>query len=203
MSTRKNPQRRSQAERRARTRGAVLESATRLFGEKGYDATSLEDIAADCGTTIRPIYHYFGGKQQLFAAVNDAMEERILISQASSAPAADAAAGVSAWRAFLALCREPGFRQVVLVDAPHVLGRARWADGPVPRATLERLRGSELGEGANGRLVARVLVAALGEAALAIAESDDPAAMSRAADELAERVIPALLPTSTPVPEKS
>ena len=36
-------------------------------GEKGYADTSLEAIAADCGLTIRPIYHYFGNEKDLFS----------------------------------------------------------------------------------------------------------------------------------------
>ncbi|MEN8161469.1 MAG: helix-turn-helix domain-containing protein [Myxococcota bacterium] len=203
MSVPRKPQRRSQAERRARTRGAVLESATRLFGEKGYEATSLEDIAADCGTTIRPIYHYFGGKRQLFAAVNEALEERILSGQQASVAKGGASGGVAAWRSFLELCRDAAFRQIALVDAPHVLGRTHWAKGPVTRATLERLRGGQLGDEARGRLVARVLVAALGEAALVIAESDDPEAMSRVADEIGARAIPALFEATASTPETS
>ena len=70
--------RKTQAQRREESSKAVLESATRLFGEHGYADTSLEQIAEDCGLTIRPIYHYFGNKKALFAAVNDAMEARIL-----------------------------------------------------------------------------------------------------------------------------
>jgi AcrR family transcriptional regulator len=203
MGSASKPKRRSQAERRAQTRGAVLESASRLFGEKGYEATSLEDIAADCGMTIRPIYHYFGGKQALFEAVNEAMEERILSAQESSGIARSATTGVAAWRSFLALCRDPGFRQVVLIDAPHVLGRTRLRDSPVARATLDRLHTEELGDEARRHLVARVLVAALGEAALVIAESDDPETMSRIADEIGGRAIPALFPTPSPTAEKS
>ena len=65
--------RRSQAERRAETHKLVLASACRLFGERGYAATSLDDIAVDCGVTTRPIYHYFGNKKALFAAVNEAI----------------------------------------------------------------------------------------------------------------------------------
>ena len=57
--------RRTQAERRAQSRQAVLDSACRLFGEKGYADTSLEEISADCGLTIRPVYHYFGNKKSL------------------------------------------------------------------------------------------------------------------------------------------
>ena len=63
-------QRLTQSERRAKSSAAVLASACHLFGSKGYTSTSLDDIARDCGLTTRPIYHYFGNKKALFAAVN-------------------------------------------------------------------------------------------------------------------------------------
>ena len=59
-------QRRTQAQRREETQGKVLACARQLFGEKGYQGTALEDIASEAGTTIRPIYHYFGNKEALF-----------------------------------------------------------------------------------------------------------------------------------------
>lgn len=57
---------RTQQERRSATTQVVLENATNLFGSRGYQATSLEDIAEASGTTIRPVYHYFGNKLNLF-----------------------------------------------------------------------------------------------------------------------------------------
>ena len=60
--------RRTQAQRRAETYQQVLDSACRLFGERGYANTSLDDVAAECGLTTRPVYHYFGNKKALFAA---------------------------------------------------------------------------------------------------------------------------------------
>ena len=78
--------RRTQADRRAASRRALLESACRHFGARGYAETSLEDIAADCGLTIRPIYHYFGSKESLFAAVNARMEQRVADAIAAGEP---------------------------------------------------------------------------------------------------------------------
>ena len=115
MSAATPTRRRTQAERRAETRAAVLESACRLFGRKGYADTSLEEIAAAAGVTIRPIYHYFGGKRELFEAVNAVMEERILASLQEGAGGSGANALLAAWRAFLELCRDPEFRRVVLL----------------------------------------------------------------------------------------
>jgi len=181
--------RRTQAERRAETRAAVLESACRLFGSKGYADTSLEEIATSCGVTIRPIYHYFGNKKQLFAAVNERMEERIVESIQASAESASEDPILSDWRAFLDRCREPDLRRIVLIDSPNVLGRDRWTDSAVTVAAAGRLRASQ-GEAddVRGRLVARMLMGAFAEAALAIAESDDPERWSREADEVVRRL---------------
>lgn len=193
MTARRVRRRRTQAERRAETRAAVLESACRLFGSKGYAGTSLEEIAAAAGVTIRPVYHYFGGKRQLFEAVNAVMEERILAALEASAESASEDPVVSAWRAFLELCRDPEFRRVALVDAPGVLGRDRWETSAVTRAARQMLEGSGRRAGVRSALAARVLVGALAEAGVAIAESDDPDAASREADPIVTRMVRALL----------
>ncbi len=47
----------------------LLEKAARLFGEKGYDNTSMRDIASAFGVLPGSLYHHFGSKDELFAAV--------------------------------------------------------------------------------------------------------------------------------------
>ena len=181
--------RKTQAQRRAESRQAVLDAATRLFGEKGYADTSLEEIAADCGLTIRPIYHYFGNKKALFAAVNEAMEQRIIdaMDVGGERPLAQN------WARFLDLCEDPGFRRVVLVDSPNVLGRERWADSAVTRAaqsTIAAIGGSDddvLNRFRAG-LLSRVLMAALAETALVIAEAEDIEMARREAEGLIKRL---------------
>ena len=193
MSARPARTRRTQAERRAETRAALLENACRIFGEKGYADTSVDEIAAACGLTVRPVYHYFGGKQGLFEAVNDAMEERIIagMQAAGGAGAGEGAATLPAWSSFLELCGDPGFRRIVLLDAPSVLGRARWSTSAVTRAAIDFFRKTG-GDEARSRLEARILVGALGEAGLAIAESDDPEATSRATHDIVKALVRAL-----------
>jgi AcrR family transcriptional regulator len=190
-----NRQRRTQAERRAETRAAVLESACRLFGSKGYADTSLDEIAAGSGVTIRPIYHYFGNKVQLFAAVNEVMEERIVASLQANAATGPKEPILSAWRAFLELCEDSEFRRIVLIDSPNILGRERWSESPVTRtaaALLSRYRGNLNRRSAE--IAGRMLMGALSEAALSIAESDDPASAGRAAETIVNRVAAFLLP---------
>lgn len=47
----------------------LLEEAARLFGMYGYDKTSMRDIAAAFGILPGSLYHHFGSKDALFAAV--------------------------------------------------------------------------------------------------------------------------------------
>lgn len=190
-------ERRTQAERRAATRAAVIESACRLFGRKGFAETSLEEIASEAGVTIRPIYHYFGSKLELFKAANEIMDERIVDSLQSSG-----SDNQNAWRRYLTLCEDPEFRRIVLIDGPNVLGRERWATGAVTRTVAARLRsaGSDTTAGAQilSDLAIRMLIGALTEAALAIAEADDPTQMSQEADELVAALASALAPSNGP-----
>ena len=177
---------RTQAQRRAQSRQAVLDSACALFGEKGYANTSLEEIAAHSGLTIRPIYHYFGNKKALFAAVNEVMEQRIVDSlQADSSGAADL------WGAFLRLCEDPGFRRIVLVDSPNILGRERWNSSQVTRAALATFASSDnksQRQRFRAGLFNRVAMGAFAEAALAVADAEDVDMAREEAQQLMNRL---------------
>lgn len=52
-------------EERERKRFAVLRAAARLFNERGFHATSLDDVAARIGVKKPTIYHYIGNKDQV------------------------------------------------------------------------------------------------------------------------------------------
>lgn len=62
---------RTQAERRARTRAALLEAGARGFSRYGYGNLVLEKVAADAGYTRGALYHLFTGKEELAVAVVD------------------------------------------------------------------------------------------------------------------------------------
>ena len=51
------------------TRREILEAAIAEFSDKGFDGGRVDDIAGRTRTTKRMIYYYFGGKEQLYAAV--------------------------------------------------------------------------------------------------------------------------------------
>lgn len=164
--------RRRQQERRETTRQVLLDSATRLFGERGYAATSLEDVARECGLTIGAIYHHFGNKKALFSVVNEAAEQRIIDEAISIDDQAEPTLVQlrRRWQAFLELCDDPAFRRIVLVDSPNVLGRDRWSTSAV-NLQLEALIGSGDGDHALRNLSLRMLRGAMAEAALALADT--------------------------------
>lgn len=179
----------TQQQRRQQTRQAVLDSARQCFAARGYQDTSLDDIAAACQLTTRPVYHYFGSKQGLFEAVATELENRL----------ADAIAAIdrqrpdylqAIWQLFITTCKQTEFRRIVLLEAPLILGRQRWQDNNVVdlasgilRQRLQQLPPAEAG------MIVRMALVALAEAALMIAEADDSDSAIEAANRIAERLL--------------
>ena len=64
-------------ERGRATRAHVIEVATRLFAEHGYDGTSIETVQASAGVSRGSLYHHFPGKEALFWAVLEEVGARI------------------------------------------------------------------------------------------------------------------------------
>jgi AcrR family transcriptional regulator len=58
-------------ESRARTRSLLIESATKLFAERGFNGVSVEDIATQAGFSRGAFYSNFASKDDLFLAVLD------------------------------------------------------------------------------------------------------------------------------------
>ncbi|MFL6123435.1 TetR family transcriptional regulator [Actinophytocola sp.] len=52
----------------AATRQALLDAATQLFAERGYDRTTVRDIATRAGVNQALLFRYFGSKEAMFAA---------------------------------------------------------------------------------------------------------------------------------------
>lgn len=57
----------------------MLGIAGRVFGQRGYHATSMDEIARECGVTKPMLYAYFGSKEGLFLAVVDTIG-KLLVS---------------------------------------------------------------------------------------------------------------------------
>ena len=67
-----SPRRRPKGDKRDRTRAALLEAARALIREKGYEQTTLEDVAERAGMTTGAIYGNFKNRDELFIALGQA-----------------------------------------------------------------------------------------------------------------------------------
>src|SRR5438093_12944323 len=67
--------RRTQAERSEATRAALVAAARELFAERGYADVGTEEIVRRAGVTRGALYHHFDGKDDLFRAVYETVEE--------------------------------------------------------------------------------------------------------------------------------
>jgi AcrR family transcriptional regulator len=65
------------AEQARRTRAAVQETALALFAARGYDATSLQDIADELGLTKAAVYYHFPSKLELLQSICEPVYERV------------------------------------------------------------------------------------------------------------------------------
>ena len=174
------PKRQSQAERREITQVKVLESARKIFGEKGYADTSLKDIADDLGLTITPIYHYFGNKKSLFLAVTESMELEFTQQIERVAENVTSENLFEIWDMLIEMTQQRDFVRIVLSDAPNYLGRDRWDDTSVVQAVTNIFRehlsiwienGNLAGQFSENDilLVQRMLIGCFTEAALMLA----------------------------------
>src|SRR2546422_9180073 len=66
------------AERSEATRAALVAAARELFASRGYAAVATEEIVRAAGVTRGALYHHFAGKQELFQAVYEAVEEQLV-----------------------------------------------------------------------------------------------------------------------------
>jgi AcrR family transcriptional regulator len=92
--------RRTQADRRADTRSRLLRAAAELFASQGYDAVSVDEVAAAADRSSGALYSHFGSKHGLLKALLESWQETTAaVVQAEFALAPDTAARMEAlWR---------------------------------------------------------------------------------------------------------
>jgi AcrR family transcriptional regulator len=188
-------------ERGRYTRETLISAARSLFAERGYDATSIEAVLERAEVSRGALYHHFGGKEELFAAVldgiYDTIDERVAVASANQ-PSAMAAlqAGCLEW---IRMASDQAVGRVLLIDAPAVLGWTRWRAMDEAR-TLLSIRTALQSAARHGSIAeehadffAHALLASMNEIALMIAQSADLAERAESAvAELFRRIL--LLP---------
>jgi AcrR family transcriptional regulator len=189
-------------ERGEATREHLVDVATRLFAAHGYDGTSIKAVLAESGVSRGSLYHHFPGKDALFLAVmEDVVGRRVGREvadpmQAAPDPVAELRAGCLAW---IRLAGDPVVRQVVLIDAPAVLGWQRWREldeqGPLGaiRAALAYAAEAGIIERRHVDAFAHIVLAAANEVTLMIARADDPAAALAAGESAVAEFLDRLL----------
>jgi len=113
----------------AETRKKLIEVARRAFGEYGYADTSMDKLTAEAGLTRGALYHHFGDKKGLFAAVVDQIDSEMASSAQQHLKQPD-----DLWeglmlegRTYIQNALNPEFQRIVLRDGPAVLGDpAHW-----------------------------------------------------------------------------
>ncbi|MGB1582529.1 MAG: TetR/AcrR family transcriptional regulator [Solirubrobacterales bacterium] len=177
----------SNAERTEQTRGKLIAAGRELFGQRGYNSVSTEQIVQRAQVTRGALYHHFDDKRDLFREVAESVEADATKRAAEAALAAAKngdqpeawQAALNGSRAFLDICLEPEFQRIMIVDAPSVLGQAELTEiadrhgGALIEGMLTALIEEKLIKPLAVRPLARVLTGALINGGLTIAESDD------------------------------
>jgi AcrR family transcriptional regulator len=176
---------RTQQERSAATQGALISAARRLWGERGYTAVSTPEIARAAGVTRGAMYHQYANKTELFLAVLEAIEteviERLIADVTAAQPSTPAETLHITADAWLQIAVEPEIRQLMLLDAPSILGWAgfrevsqRYGLGMTEQLLSAAIEAGQL-KAQPTRPLATIVLAALDEAAMIIANAADPA----------------------------
>jgi AcrR family transcriptional regulator len=166
------------------TRETLLRVAHDLFAERGYAEVGTEEIVARAGVTRGALYHHFVDKQDLFRAVHEELERGLVDGigeriRGIEDPWELIVTGVGA---FLDACTDPAVMRIALLDAPAVLGWAAWREideryglGLVSFGLQNAMDRGVLAP-RPVRPLAHLLMGAMAEAAMVIANAADPAA---------------------------
>lgn len=160
------------------TRAALLTTARKAFSETGYAAASMDELTAQAGLTRGALYHHFGDKQGLLAAVVEQidaeMDERL---KAISDSAEDTWEGFrKRCEVYLQMALEPEIQRIVLRDARAVLGGASAESQQhciaSMQALIEQLIEEKIVVALDPQALARLIYGSLAEAAVWIAETE-------------------------------
>ena len=182
-------------------REALVAAAHELFLERDYDQVSTEEILARSGVSRGAMYHHFPTKLDLFRAVYEASEQRVLALVAGElAEAADPFdALILGSRAYLRQAEtNPELRRIGLVQSRAVLGWTQWREvaanlglGVVREMVRAAIAAGQI-SARDPEPTAQILLGALIEAAMLIAVADDPAAARRESEAVVVELIEGL-----------
>ncbi|MBI3217293.1 MAG: TetR/AcrR family transcriptional regulator [Mycobacterium sp.] len=162
------PQRRRRWAKTDATQERILQAATAVFRENGYSAATIGDVVVAAGASIGSIYHHFGGKSELFLAINEQMAAGVA-TRIDAAGSADMPASFEAQaRAYLEAVW--AYRDIAVVlaadDVPPGFDRIR---REAMRARFQKwVAILDIDASVTGQLMARAVIAVLNESALMV-----------------------------------
>jgi AcrR family transcriptional regulator len=192
----------TQAERTEATRGRLIATARRLFAEKGFAATSTEEILGEARVSRGALYHHFPSKTDLFQATFEAVEDeltagvlQVAIGSGETDPIRILEIGFDA---FLDQCTNPEVQRIVMLDGPTVLGWDRWhelderyAFGTIKTVLTLAAETGRIQQSAIDPL-SHLLLGAVMQAGMVVARADDPLAAKKAMTETFSGLVSAL-----------
>src|ERR1700677_4862812 len=132
-------------------RGRLLQAALDLYGERGFEQTTVAEIAERAGLTERTFFRHFADKREVLFAGASALQER-MVGAAAEAPAhvspiEAAAAGVEAAGAAIQEGGElPRQRQAIIAASVELQERELIKLAALPSSLAELLRARGVGE---------------------------------------------------------
>ncbi|HEV7292467.1 MAG TPA: TetR/AcrR family transcriptional regulator [Devosia sp.] len=171
----------SRAQSMQENRDKLLRAARQAFAEKGYAAASMDDLTGAAGLTRGALYHNFGDKIGLLAAVVHQIDgEMAARARAVGAQASTEWEGLLAeGAAYIEMALDAEVQRVVLLDGPAVLGDpSQWPSQSAcleeTRRAVERLIATGVLKNVDPEAAARLLSGAALNAALWVAAGDKP-----------------------------
>jgi AcrR family transcriptional regulator len=182
------------------TRQALVDNAVELFTKRGYAGTSLDEVTKRARVTKGALYHHFSGKQALFEAAFDAVENKFMtrLAEIVSAPGDPWETAIAGLRAYVRVCLEPSYQRIVIHEAPVVMGWERWREAEehfsygLLRTAIELLVESGEIEDMPVEITARLLFGSLSAGASTIAAASDPKKASADVERTIVRVVEGL-----------
>jgi len=162
----------------------LIAAGRRAFATEGFAAASMDELTASVGLTRGALYHNFGDKKGLLAAVvaqvDGEMAARAL--EASMAAGDDWDRLLAEGAAYISIALDPEVRRIVLLDGPAFLGDpSRWPSQnaclEATKEVVERLIADGIVKSVDIEAAARLLCGAALNAALWVAASDEPQAV--------------------------